>query len=770
MKKILSLFLIMVFVSGLFSASVNASSYKDVADGLYYTDAIEALTTYGVVSGFDKSFRPTANVTRAEFAKISTLISGLDDQIHSNSGNKKFDDVALSHWATGYINTAANNKIIIGYPDGTFQPSKNVTVAEAITVVLRTMDYSTEVLGDNWPYAYMVKARSLGLLDGLNVGENQAITRADLCVIINRALHTSLNNSQNKLISKMNITITDEVLIIATREEDASLSSNEIKTSGGTYKVANSSLKPEAMMNVKLVLNDDKAVINFAEATESRRVSTTVDSVVDGETYFADGSSSISLDISSNTVVYNDGRETTYSSFAENIQGGAAVTIIFDENNSVRYLVFGNANYTEAVAVRSNVYSALGSVGVSREQVESASVIKNGYASALEDIEIYDVVYYLEDNSTIYVYNDKVSGVYNEAYPNKANVTNVDISGINLDIETQSAASKLGEKGGSFKIGSRLTALLGMDGKIVDVVDMNTSGAASCGILLSYSVENSTDLLENGKQYKYITVMNGEGNTMKCKTLTDYSEKIGTIGKISFDDKGNAVFTVMTSTTLVSGNIDKNNRKIGERWLTGDCKIIERTYAPDTGTGTATAQLIELEDFSGSSLSANQVIHAVTSGSFGDISALFVENITNNQYTYGILTDINGSVSLTGARGSYEVFTNGSRKTYSASFYNNITKGTAVALQLDGSSLVSLKALSAVETLVSVSAVDASRIKIGEKVYPVAQDVQIIKRSSSGYSGLSRHDISDITGKTVNLYADGAISAGGTIRVIVVTN
>jgi len=386
------------------------------------------------------------------------------------------------------------------------------------------------------------------------------------------------------------------------------------------------------------------------------------------------------------------------------------------------------------------------------------------------DAKLYDVVYYLGDSNTIYLYSDKVSGIYNKAFPNKSNVTSVEISGTSLELETHTAAYKLGEKSGSYKIGSRITALLGMDGKVVDVVDLNSSDTANYGILLSYTTETSDDASEIGKQYNYITVINGEGNTMKYKTKSDLSERIGDIGKLTFDENGYAAFSTIDAGNSINGKIDKNNRKIGNRWLTADCVIIERTYAPDTRSGTALAKVIELEDIMSSELTARQVLYGVTSGDFGDISLLFVENVTNDQYTYGVLVSNGGRVSAMSANGIYEVFSNGTTKTYSTNFYNNIGAGTAVALELDGNKLVGITKLVATETGVNVSAIDFTRVKTGDDVYRLSDDVQIIKRTSSGYMSMSRNEIPDLVGKTVNLYADTSTTLGGVIRVITVNN
>ena len=769
-KKTISYILALTVVMGTVSIPASASRYKDVEDDAYYAEAVEAISTYGIASGYAGYYQPNSHVTRAEFAKMITLAAGLEDEVHSNTAKRRFDDVPLEHWGNGYINTSAENNLIVGYPNGLFMPEKKITFAEAVTVVLRAMNYSSADLGDNWPYAYMVKAKSLGLTDGISLGDNSYIPRGDLAVVINRALQSKLNGSQEKLISKMDIKMTDELLVIATKNEDSSLQNDEVKTSAGTYTLANTELEFTPLTKVELVLDDNGKVINFNTTYAPKKTVTTVDGVIDGTVYFTNGSNSKALGVTDSTSVYIDGSLSNYGSFKNSIDNGSAVSIIYDVTGRVGYLVFNDANYTQAVAVRTDIYTALSEVGVTSEMVDSAAVVRNGEAASLSDVQKFDVAYYLEDNSTIYLYSDKLSGVYTKAYPSKTNVSQVEISGNILDVETATAAYKLGEKSGSYKLNSRITALLGKDGKIVDVVDLNSGITADYGILLSYTTEMSDDMLESGKQYKYITVLNSEGNTIKYRTSGDYSNRIGYVGKISFDDDGNATFANVGSTGVdVSGKIDKNNRKIGNRWLTQDCVILERTYMPEAGTGTASAQVIELDDFTDDELKKKDIVYAATSGSFGDISLLIVENVTKDQYIYGVLTVTNTNISNTNASGSYTVFTNGQSTTYSASFASNISRGTAVGIVVDGGKLVSIKSLVGVKVGGKLSAIDFSRVKVGDQVYMLADDVQIVKKNStSGYTGMSINDTESLIGKTASLYADNSVSNGGLVRVIVV--
>lgn len=768
-KKICSLILVVSMILNVFILSVNASSYGDVAEGTYCFDAVEALTTYGIVSGYNGNFRPNETVTRAEFAKITALISGLEDEVYSNAGNKRFDDVPLLHWATGYINTVANNKIIIGYPDGTYQPERKITYAEALTIVLRTLGYSTAELGDNWPYAYMVKAKGLGLCDGLTVPENSPITRGDLAVIVNRALETEMNNSTQKLLANLDITVMEDVFVIATQKEDSTLAEDEIRTTSGVYRLSDNLFRTSVPSQGDLMVNKDGKVINFTETEKLTRTITTVEGVVNNNVFFTNGTSSSSLGISNGTGIYNDGTISTFGAFKPNIKEGSGVSVVFDKFGKVKFLLFGNADYTTAVTVRTNIYDALKTVGITKEMVDSANVIRNGYSATLGDAEIYDVAYYLAENSTIYLYSDKISGIYNEAFPNKVNVAEVEISGNILGIETQTAMHKLGEKSGNYKIGSKITALLGKDGKIADVVDLNSSDRANYAVLLSFSTESAEGILEAGKQEHYVNILNGDGNELKYKVRSINNDLIGAICKISVDSNGYAVFEQVSNNGITGGYIDKFNRKIGDNWLTNDCIIIERTTPPFASAQTGvSARVIDFEDISSNELSSGNVIFALTTGSFKDISLLFLQDASTDRYTYGILKSSDGNIRGTSVSGSYEVFSNGKMASYNTNFYNNIKAGNGVAMTLNNGSLTSIKSLTVVETVREVQLADFSRIKIGSSVYKLADDVQIIRKTTNGYLGMSKNDIEELIGRNVSLFADTAVPNGGLIRIVVV--
>ena len=111
------------------------SGYSDVKTGDWFNNAVSTLSKAGIIAGYeDGSFRPNGYITRAEFATIAARFFDV-----TYNGKDLFPDIS-GHWAKDYINQAANKGFVNGYEDGTFKPDRNITRAEAVTLVNRTLD------------------------------------------------------------------------------------------------------------------------------------------------------------------------------------------------------------------------------------------------------------------------------------------------------------------------------------------------------------------------------------------------------------------------------------------------------------------------------------------------------------------------------------------------------------------------------------------------------------------------------------------------------
>ena len=113
----------------------QSSGYSDVKAGEWFNNAVSTLSNAGIIAGYeDGSFRPNGYITRAEFATIAARFFDV-----TYNGKNLFPDIS-GHWAKDYINQAANKGFVNGYEDGTFKPDRNITRAEAVTLVNRTLD------------------------------------------------------------------------------------------------------------------------------------------------------------------------------------------------------------------------------------------------------------------------------------------------------------------------------------------------------------------------------------------------------------------------------------------------------------------------------------------------------------------------------------------------------------------------------------------------------------------------------------------------------
>ena len=129
--------------------TTTAANFTDVKDGMWCNRAVATLTNMGIIKGYtDGSFRPNAQITRAELATIIARFAKLD------VNTKTFSDIN-GHWAQKNIELAAGNGWINGYEDGTFRPNNNITRAETFAMINRVLDRQTESVSDLLPTSDM---------------------------------------------------------------------------------------------------------------------------------------------------------------------------------------------------------------------------------------------------------------------------------------------------------------------------------------------------------------------------------------------------------------------------------------------------------------------------------------------------------------------------------------------------------------------------------------------------------------------------------------
>lgn len=120
----------------------HGGPFLDVRPKDKYATAIAAMKERGIIQGYpDGTFRSAQTVARAELLKMLLDAKGLSPIGREFSAC--FKDV-FNQWFAPYACVAKREGWIKGYPDGTFQPGKTVTRAEAVTMAARILGLSLD--------------------------------------------------------------------------------------------------------------------------------------------------------------------------------------------------------------------------------------------------------------------------------------------------------------------------------------------------------------------------------------------------------------------------------------------------------------------------------------------------------------------------------------------------------------------------------------------------------------------------------------------------
>ncbi len=179
----------------------GGESYKNVfvdTASHWAKDYISYMNCYGVVNGFESGgktvFNPSANVTRAEFAVMIANLQGIDVSIYEGKSLNVADAALVPSWAQNHVKALVDMGIMQGRENGSstvFDPSANLTRAEAVTVIsritasgVRTLNSSFADSADipSWAKPAFDKLSSLGVISGYEdntVKPNNTITRAE---------------------------------------------------------------------------------------------------------------------------------------------------------------------------------------------------------------------------------------------------------------------------------------------------------------------------------------------------------------------------------------------------------------------------------------------------------------------------------------------------------------------------------------------------------------------------------------------------------------
>jgi hypothetical protein len=168
--------------------------FSDISD-YPFKNAINQLANLKILNGYpDNTFKPTNEITRAEFSVIMCYLLGKEDIAKQTSISYNFSDLSLNHWAGGFIKVLKDEGYIKGYPDNTFRPNNKITHAEAITVLSQIAARGIEMpAGEIWYEPFMKFAEERGILEGITFTPSKNILRGEVSQMTYKA-YLMLNN------------------------------------------------------------------------------------------------------------------------------------------------------------------------------------------------------------------------------------------------------------------------------------------------------------------------------------------------------------------------------------------------------------------------------------------------------------------------------------------------------------------------------------------------------------------------------------------------
>lgn len=153
--------LITIFAFSFMSLSASATivldannggikTFPDVSEDYIYYEAVMHLSGAGIVNGYpDGTFQPDKEVNRAEMLKILVLAVA-PGQTDDYFDKSCFPDVPKGQWYTEFVCYAQSNDWIKGYTDGTFRPEQTITFVEALKITFKAFGLAYNEDQDPW--------------------------------------------------------------------------------------------------------------------------------------------------------------------------------------------------------------------------------------------------------------------------------------------------------------------------------------------------------------------------------------------------------------------------------------------------------------------------------------------------------------------------------------------------------------------------------------------------------------------------------------------
>lgn len=750
-KKFLSLLLSAALVLAMVLPA--SAAFTDITDSQLQKQ-VSVLQMLGVIGGTSAStFSPNGTLSRAQFCKMAVVLLGRENEEPLYRNRTIFPDVKSSHWARGYINlavsvdvggstgengqTTGGVKLIRGMADGTFQPDRAITYAEAVTILMRVLGYSDTDAGMNWPTGYLQLAAKLGVTDGLTgLGANSSLTRAQAATMFYQALFAKTKDGA-PYYQKLGTAKTGVILTGNNGKLEDGSTGGLVTSDGNVYKLANGASAPAELVGQRgmlLLRSQDNAVLTFLPQGTQKTVS-----VDKAEAAWFTDDTGHRYTIGPTTPVYTPNESTTYEKLWMDLRGGSVLTVYYNDTGKIESAYYSMGASSDTVMIAKSLSNGGNPFGALLNGAVNYKIYRDGNPATVADIQEFDVGIYDATARVLQVSSAKLTGTYDNVEPNEKSPVKVTMLGMTFELMTQAQRDMA-----KFKLGDRVTLLLTADGRVAGVRSASEVESSNVGIL---------EKADGGD----VEVKLLSGLTIKSKASNTAAQQ-GQLVTVSSKDLFSVYVSPVTSSN-VSGSLDVASGKVGNLSLSTSCRIYDQA-----GGG----QLVEvsLDDLALPTVPNNKITYAYRNAS-GRIDVLVLNDVTGDGYTYGKVSygdqdDVTVGVKV--------VLTNGEGTKTAVGAVNVPGTGWGgIAFSGDGTkamATVPLKTKANVHRSAFTERDGKTYVTLGDQELRVSDKVQCYNSTTGQW--LEDLETARAFAERLTVYYDRNANEGGKVRVVVV--
>ena len=753
-------------------ASAAPGSFTDVSDPNTAVNA-DILRLMGVVSGTgDNRFNPSGALTRAQFCTMVVTFLQRGDEAPRYGTRTIFSDVRSDHWARSYVNLAASISVtdsdgenstsiplVSGVGDGRFLPDDNISMAEASTILLRALGYTSKEAGAVWPQGYMDLAESTGLSEGLNLKAGDAINRAQAAQLFVNALncktvkgdvyYKSLGTVANEQ---------DKTIVLATGvETDDGSATGAIRTTSNknseAYLPAHGDANFSALQGKRgyLILNDKEEVVCFVPDGSTP---TTITLNGNAQAAFVKGDNGRQYTISSGTRVFTSGsgESKDYLDAYSSLTSGTQITM-YSENGKI-VAIYSTSGATtidsDAVVVMGNATSA--TFHHLTGGVTNYNIVKDRQSIRLNQIKPYDVATYDQLSNTLVVSDLRLTAVYTDPVPTPKNPKTIQVAGNKFDV-LESAWDTIG----NIKPGDSVSLLLTADGKVAGILPAS-------GNLRTTAIGTCT---EGG-----VTIFLPNGGTLNLSGRVGNAASVSSDEPVLISSVRDAFSVSRLATSHAPGAFDVANLKLGDLTVASTVRIYEQVKG-------GIMRSVDRGSLPMASIPADKVSYHTNSS--GIVDYIVLEDVTGVAYIYGMMVggyeDVNGKERYVWylRSGSQEI-----KFSATASYRGQSGDMVGVVLGSTREGSATIREVVKLQEIKQVRASDffdsqgESNVRVGAYTYRISDDVECYYNRTgnkvskdnwlTGGTGASRFASIRTYGDSYTIYVD---PVGQQVRVIV---